>query len=135
MTYIPGALRRTVYERADGRCEYCLMHEDDCYMPHEVDMVFAEQHGGDAVIGNLCLSCVMCSRYKGADLATLDMQSSELVLVFNPRLDRWNDHFRFDGVLIEPLTPKGRATVRLLRMNDYPRVLERGALVKLGRLP
>ena len=135
MTYIPGALRRIVYERAGGRCEYCLLHEEDCYMPHVVDLIFAEKHGGEPVVGNLCLSCVMCSLHKGADLASLDVQSSELAQIYHPRLDRWDDHFRFDGALVEPLTPKGRATVRLLHMNDHERVLERGALIKLGRLP
>src|SRR5687767_5889524 len=119
MTYIPGVLRRVAYQRAGARCEYCLIHEDDAYMTHEVDLVYAEEHGGDAVEGNLCLSCIMCSRHKGGDLASLLHQSRHLVQIFNPRRDQWAEHCRLDGAMIEPLTPKGRATVRLLHMNEH----------------
>jgi len=38
------------------------------------------------------------------------------------------DHFRLQGSLIEPLTPIGRATVRLLGLNAEARLVERAAL-------
>src|SRR5579875_401523 len=43
---VPERLRRQVQERAQGRCEYCLIHEADMYYPHEPDHVIAEKHGG-----------------------------------------------------------------------------------------
>ena len=43
MTYIPEALRRLVAEQADGRCEYCRLHEDDAFFTHEVDHIYAEK--------------------------------------------------------------------------------------------
>jgi len=43
---VPERLRRQVRERAQGRCEYCLIHESDMYYPHEADHVIAEKHGG-----------------------------------------------------------------------------------------
>jgi hypothetical protein len=39
MTYIPEPLRRLVVERAGGRCEYCLLHEDDTFFTHEIDHI------------------------------------------------------------------------------------------------
>ena len=33
---IPERLRRQVQERAQGRCEYCLIRESDMYYPHEL---------------------------------------------------------------------------------------------------
>ena len=45
-TRISTALRAMVRQRAAGRCEYCLVHEDDPLLPHEPDHVIAEQHGG-----------------------------------------------------------------------------------------
>ena len=40
------ALRGQVRERAEGRCEYCLLPEDADLVRFEVDHVIAEQHGG-----------------------------------------------------------------------------------------
>jgi 5-methylcytosine-specific restriction endonuclease McrA len=45
-TYIPVALRRLVYDRANGACEYCWIPESATLMAHEVDHVIAEKHGG-----------------------------------------------------------------------------------------
>lgn len=45
--------------------------------------------------------------------------------VFNPRTDVWSDHFEWDGPIIQPLTPEGRVTVKILRLNDPERVAER----------
>jgi hypothetical protein len=53
--------------------------------------------------------------------------------LFNPRLDRWSDHFRLEGAVIEPLTDEGAATSRLLRLNTVERVAERRALRRLRR--
>jgi hypothetical protein len=50
---IPDALRRRARERAQNRCEYCLLHEDDAYLPFEVDHIIAEKHGGATLIENL----------------------------------------------------------------------------------
>jgi hypothetical protein len=135
MSYVPLALRREIHQRAAGRCEYCRIHEDDCYMPHEVDHIYAEKHGGSTTEHNLCLCCVICNRHKGSDLASLDPLTGEITPLFHPRRDRWADHFRIDGAMIEPLTPQGRVTVRLLQMNSRERIIERQLLIVLGRLP
>jgi hypothetical protein len=49
-----------------------------------------------------------------------------LVPLFNPRLERWLDHFEFAGALVAGITPTGRATVDLLQMNseDYVELRE-----------
>ncbi|MFM7424602.1 MAG: HNH endonuclease [Elainella sp.] len=44
--YIPTALRRLVYDRADGCCEYCLTPEFAAFAAHEVDDIVAQKHGG-----------------------------------------------------------------------------------------
>ncbi|WP_336389819.1 hypothetical protein [Scytonema hofmannii] len=45
-TYIPVALRKQVYERARGCCEYFLISDLVTFAPHEIDHVIAEKHGG-----------------------------------------------------------------------------------------
>jgi hypothetical protein len=52
------------------------------------------------------------------------------VSLFNPRNDVWSDHFAVRGGRINGLTPKGRATVRLLNMNAPRRVELREAWLK-----
>lgn len=42
--------------------------------------------------------------------------------LFNPRRDRWDEHFAYRGGGIVGRTPTGRATVRLLQMNAPRRV-------------
>ncbi|MCC6892639.1 MAG: HNH endonuclease [Anaerolineae bacterium] len=102
---------------------------------HEVDHIRAEKHGGQTVDSNLCLSCFQCNRHKGSDLTSVDPISDQVVLLFHPRLDIWEDHFVLNGAMIEPLTATGRATVRLLQMNNEDSLEDRQVLVRLGRYP
>jgi hypothetical protein len=67
-TYIPTALRRLVYERAGGRCEYCLIPDTVVLVAHQVDHIVAEKHGGLTEADNLALACVLCNKHKGSDL-------------------------------------------------------------------
>src|SRR5437763_15354923 len=120
---IPQRLQRQVQERAQGRCEYCLVHEADMYYPHEADHVIAEKHGGPTSVENLAWACLYCNRFKGSDLASVDPISNKVVFLFNPREQRWHRHFRLNGALIAGITASGRATAALLHLDDP----ERGA--------
>jgi hypothetical protein len=68
------------------------------------------------------------------DLASVDPATGEVVALFHPRRDRWADHFRLEGGTIEPLTPTGRVTARLLHFNDAARAEERALLIRAGIL-
>jgi hypothetical protein len=133
--YVPVALRRVVRQRAGERCEYCLIPESLTLAAHWVDHVVAEKHGGQTEDGNLALSCVLCNLHKGSDLTSIDPETGQITPLFHPRRDRWADHFRLVGTRIEPLTPTGRVTVRLLQLNHPDRVEEREEFVRLGVLP
>jgi hypothetical protein len=132
MTYIPDALRRLVIERAKERCEYCLIHQRDSLYAHEVDHIVAEKHRGDTVEGNLCFACLDCNRHKGSDFGSFDPETNQVTLLFNPRKQMWEEHFRLAGALIIPLSPEGRVTVFLLKLNDDLRVRSRQALLEAG---
>jgi hypothetical protein len=56
--------------------------------PHQVDHIVSRKHGGLSTLENLALACVICNRYKGSDLASLDSQTGELSRLFNPRQNR-----------------------------------------------
>jgi hypothetical protein len=124
-----------VRARAAECCEYCLVPEQLTLAAHWVDHVVAEKHGGQTEEGNLALSCVLCNQHKGSDLTSIDPQTGQIAPLFHPRRDRWLDHFRFAGARIEPLTPTGRVTVRLLQLNHSDRIEERELMLRLGLLP
>jgi len=132
---IPAALRALVHQRAGGCCEYCHIHEDDVLAPHEPDHIVAEQHGGATTIENLALACVHCNAFKGTNLSSVDPDTGKVVLLFNPRTDRWEDHFRLDGPRLVPVTAIARATARLLRFSDPEREQARRDLWLAGRYP
>ena len=117
------------------RCEYCLIHEQDAGFPHQIDHIVSRKHGGLSTLENLAFACVLCNRYKGADVASIDSQTGELVRLFNPRQDRWVDHFRLDGATIVPLSAIGGVTASLLRLNGTERMAERLLLQELGTYP
>lgn len=56
-----------------------------------------------------------------------------MVRLFNPRQDTWDSHFALRGAIIVGLTPEGRATVQLLKMNEAKRVQARSTLIALGQ--
>jgi hypothetical protein len=123
-----------VAHRAGLRCEYCRIHEDDAGFSHEVDHVVSRQHGGETDAANLAYACMICNRFKGTNVASLD-ESGMVVRLFDPRSQQWEEHFRLDGAIIQPLTVTGEATARLLQMNTSERVIERSLLQRLGRYP
>jgi len=128
-------LRQLVRERAAGRCEYCLVRDENVLLPHQPDHLIAEQHGGEATAENLALACVHCNRRKGPNIASIDPTLGQLTPLFNPRTQNWTDHFVLDGAYILPQTAVGRVTVRLLNLNHPDRVRVRRALIEAGRYP
>ena len=131
---ISSELRATVARRAGSRCEYCRIHEDDAIYAHEVDHVVSRQHGGETVAANLAYACMICNRLKGTNLSSVTT-SGDLVRLFDPRLHKWEEHFRLEGAVIQPLSPIAEVTTRLLRLNTAERVVRRGILQQLGRYP
>jgi hypothetical protein len=93
-TDISEEIRRQVADRASRRCEYCLISEEDSGFHHQVDHIVSRKHGGASSLENLALACVLCNRYKGTDIASIDSETGSVSLLLNPRQDRWGDHFR-----------------------------------------
>lgn len=132
MTYIPESIRRVVNTRAKGCCEYCRINEKYTVKRHEVDHVYAEKHGGSTEVDNLCFSSLICNRFKGSDLRSLDPETNEISALFHPRRDIWDDHFTLQDTMIVGKTPKGRVTIKILQMNTPERLAERRILIDLS---
>lgn len=129
---ISAELRRLIAERAGHRCEYCLLPQSAALHRHEPDHIIPLQHDGATDAGNLALACFYCNRYKGPNVGSFDPLTGQLTALFHPRLQVWEQHFRLVDGEIQPLTPEGRVTVRLLRLNDPGRLTERRWLIASG---
>lgn len=133
--YINKELRRLVIERTHCLWKYCLIPDAYRSLSHQVDHIVGVKHGGSSVADNLCYSCIFCNLQKGSDLGSINWQTEELVRFFNPRRDKWSDHFCLDGGVIQPLTNIGEVTARIFEFNNEQRIAERQALIEIGTYP
>lgn len=133
--YLSAEVRQLVADRAHYLCEYCLIAEDDTYVGCEVDHIISLKHGGSSEAENLAYACFYCNRRKGSDIGSISQQSGQFSRFFNPRTDRWFDHFRLNGSSIQPLTSIGEVTARIFNFNTANRILERRALQEANRYP
>lgn len=134
-TYVPASLRRQVIERAGDRCEYCRFPQWVSLLAFEMEHIISEKHGGVTSLDNLALACPYCNRAKGTDLGSIDPETTQLTPFFNPRTQRWAEHFVLNGGTIAPLTAAGRVTVLIFQFNHPDRRQERERLIAIGHYP
>jgi hypothetical protein len=132
---LSAELRHLVEMRAQGVCEYCLIAEEDTVLGCQVDHIISEKHDGPTSEENLAVACVFCNQAKGSDIGSIVWNTGALVRFFNPRTDRWGEHFLLQDYRIEPLTEIGAVTVRILQFKSVERLLERQALALVKRYP
>jgi hypothetical protein len=101
-------------------------------LPFQVDHIVAEQHGGPTTLLNLAWSCMHCNKHKGPNISGVDPVTSQVTTLFNPRRQRWERHFAYDGLLVVGRTRAGRATVRTLAINDPNALAFRAELMDEG---
>jgi 5-methylcytosine-specific restriction endonuclease McrA len=134
---IAEALRQLVTTRAHGRCEYCQSPEAYATERFSVEHIQPRTLHGPTVTANLALACQGCNGYKSAKITSVDPETGEMVELFHPRQHVWWEHFTWseDGLRIVGLTPTGRATVALLRINRPPLMNLRRALTAIDAHP
>jgi hypothetical protein len=126
-------LRELVRRRAGDSCEYCrLLQSAAPFLTFHIEHIRARQHGGTDDPANLALACPDCNAHKGPNLSGVDPASGETARLFNPRVDRWQEHFAVSAARIEGSTAVGRATVAVLRLNAPERIEMRTELQKAG---
>jgi hypothetical protein len=108
-----------VAERAGRRCEYCLAPEAIFNSPFEVEHITPEDLGGPDEEWNLALACRSCNASKWKATDAPDPSSGQVVRLFNPRTDEWDEHFTLNLTTAEIVgrTAIGRATMARLKMN------------------
>jgi len=130
------ALRRMVAERAWRLCEYCRCPESFCPDPFCLDHIQPESLGGETIMANLAFACAGCNAYK-QDRTSASLPAGQTIRLFNPRKDRWEEHFRWseDFLFVIGRTPIARATIHVLRLNRPGLVNLRQILRATGNHP
>jgi len=126
-------IRVEVRKRAGGFCEYCGISDAFVSTPFQLDLFFAEKHGGLMSLENLSWSCLDCNSFKGPNIAGRD--DNQTVRLFDPRNDDWKEHFAWNGPTLSGRTSIGRATIDVLRINLTNRIALRASLIVEGMLP
>ena len=125
--YISADIDRRVRWRWRHRCGYCLSPQRLVMVRLEIEHIIPVAKGGGRMESNLWLSCPLCNRFKADRTSAPDVDSGTEVSLFNPRIQRWSEHFRWseDGIRVIGLTPTGRATVALLHLARRSRRTDR----------
>lgn len=136
-TVSPDVANR-VRAAARDRCVYCLSPQRLVMARLEIEHIVPRAKGGRDDESNLWLSCPLCNRFKSYRTEYVDSLTGELVALFNPRTQRWSEHFHWspDGLRIVGTSPTGRATAALLHLGDDPdAILVRSYRVQAGWHP
>ena len=87
-------IRAPARSRARRRCEYCRLQEDDLPLwPFHIEHIIPKKHGGTDDPKLLAWSCHYCNLSKSSNLSGLDTLTGPIVVLFNPRRQRWVRHF------------------------------------------
>lgn len=137
MANLSHAVRAEVRERAGGCCEYCRHQEAYSSDSFAIDHVLPKSRGGSDESDNLSLACIGCNGRKYNKTDGIDPVSGRDAPLFNPRVDRWSEHFRWnaDSTRIIGITAKGRATEQELALNRQNLVRLRTVLRRVGKHP
>ncbi len=85
-----------------------------------VEHIIPNSAGGSDDLVNLAWACPSCNLKKSSRTTAVDPEVQDVVDLFNPRTDRWDDHFAFSGYVVVGRTPIGRALVTAFDLN-HPR--------------
>ncbi len=129
------ALVNQVWQRAASICEYCRMPQQCDVLTFQIDHIIARKHHGPDELSNLALACYACNNHKGPSIAGVDSETHEVVRLFHPCQDKWEDHFEWQGAELFGRTPIGRVTVDVLAINLSHRVRLRQMLILEGVFP
>jgi len=137
MSDISEDTRQRVRKRADNRCEYCLSHQDYVLGRLQIDHVQPIAKGGSDTEDNLCLACELCNQHKWAKTHGIDPQTGQHTPLFNPRQQKWTEHFAWSpyGTEIIGLSASGRVTVVALNLNNELAVTVRRNWIQAGWHP
>ena len=108
------SIREQARHRSNYACEYCGITETDTGGLLTIDHFRPKSKGGTDNIDNLIYCCNRCNSYKH-NYYPEDENSPK---IWNPREESFSQHFfLLDNGSLKSLTPVGKTTIQLLRLN------------------
>jgi hypothetical protein len=92
-----------------------------------IEHIVPVSKGGPSDSQNLALACPACNLHKSNRLSTIDPETGPDTPLFNPRTERWNEHFEWEGEFLKGRTAVGRATIEAFDLNNPRRIQIRRA--------
>lgn len=134
---ISAQIRRMVWNRAEGCCEYCRSQARFATQAFSIEHIIPRKAGGTNEATNLALACQGCNNHKYTKTRAVDPITLAQAPLFHPRQDIWGNHFAWNETytLIVGLTPTGRATVHALKLNRAGLINLRHVLFQMGEHP
>jgi hypothetical protein len=134
---IPAVVIARVRASARERCGFCLAPQRLVLGWLEIEHLHPRSRGGSDREENLWLACRLCNNFKSDQIDGIDLETSLRIRLFDPRRDRWWDHFSWseDGAHVIGRTPMGRVTVTCLQLNNAIALAVRDAWVSVGWHP
>jgi len=134
---ISNFCRHQVLSEANYRCEYCKASSQITGIPLIMEHIYPRSLGGKDDRENLAAACYRCNEFKGIKTHAIDPETGDWVALFNPRTQKWREHFRWvnGGIHIAGLTAIGRATVMALRLNNENAVEARALWITVNLHP
>ncbi|MBX7216754.1 MAG: HNH endonuclease [Candidatus Kapabacteria bacterium] len=123
--------------RARYCCEYCHSQERYSPDPFSIEHIIPKSKGGTDNVNNLAFACQGCNNRKYNHTKWVDPVSGNVVPLFHPRTDRWQEHFHWSNDFTEiiGLSDTGRATIDKLQLNRSALMNLRSLLVGVGEHP
>lgn len=117
--YIPIGIQRAILELSHDYCEYCVLPANFSTDFFHYEHIIPLTRSGETELVNLARSCGICNNNKRDKTEQSDPLTQQIVRLYHPRLDIWTDHFQWsdDDLYIVGITPIGRATIDLLKLN------------------
>jgi hypothetical protein len=135
--YISEEVKARVRQQAGNQCGYCRSLQKYVWGTLEIEHTIPRSKGGGNEEENLWLACRPCNTYKSAQTEAIDPLTGRTFGLYNPRKQRWTEHFAWsdDGIYVLGLTACGRATVSALQLNNSFALTVRRSWVSVGWHP
>ena len=117
--YIPVAIQIVVIELSKGYCEYRILPSNFSTDFFHFEHILPITLNGKTELENLARSCGIWNNNKSNSIQHIDPLTKQIVRLYHPRQDIWSEHFQWsdDDLHIFGITPIGRATINLLKLN------------------
>jgi hypothetical protein len=93
---VSARVKNLLRSRAKGLCEYCQSPERFSTYGFSADHIVPTGKGGSEHLENLAFCCQGCNNFKYNKTEAGDPVSGKIAPLFNPRKDRWQDHFTWN---------------------------------------